>query len=99
MPKILTMTAFAALFAAAPLGAALADRAPTADETAIISNVLLDEGYTSWSTIEMDDDRWHVENAVDQDGNRRDIVLDSEFYVVSSDEDDEDSLVRLNVAN
>jgi hypothetical protein len=98
MPKTITMTALAALFAAAPLGSAFADRAPSADETAMISDILLSEGYTSWGKIELDDNQWEVENAIDQDGNRRDIVLDSQFYVLSSDED-EDSVVGLNVAN
>jgi hypothetical protein len=97
MPKTITMTALAALFAAAPLGAAFADRAPSADETAMISDVLLSEGYTSWGKIELDDNQWEVENAIDQDGNRRDIVLDSGFYVLSSDEDDGDSVVQLGV--
>lgn len=97
MPKTITMTALAALFAVAPLGAAFADRAPNADETAIISDILLSEGFTSWGSIELDDDQWQVENAIDQDGNRRDIVLDSQFVVLSSDEDEGDSVVRLGV--
>jgi hypothetical protein len=95
MQKTIRMTALAALFAAAPLGAALADRAPSADETAIISDILLSEGFTSWGKIELDDDQWEVENAIDQDGNRRDIVLDSQFYIVNSDEDTDDDLISI----
>ena len=97
MQKTIRMTALAALFAAAPLGAAFAvDRGPDAEETAIISNVLLAEGFSSWGKIELDDGRWEVENAVDQDGNRRDLVLDSQFLIVDADEG---GLVRLNVVN
>jgi ABC-type sugar transport system substrate-binding protein len=96
MQKTIRMTALAALFAAAPLGAAFAaDRAPSADETAIISNVLLDEGFTSWGKIEWDDNEWRVKNAVDQDGKRHDLVLDSQFYIVNADS----GLVRLNLLN
>ena len=95
MQKTIRMAALAALFAAAPLGASIAaDRGPDAQETAIIRNVLLSEGFTSWGRIELDDGQWEVENAIDQDGNRRDLVLVSQFFFVDADEDD--SLVRLN---
>lgn len=97
MQKTIRMTALAALLSAAPLGAAFADRAPSADETAIISNVLLDEGFTSWGKIEWDDNEWKVQNAVDQDGNRRDLVLDSQFMVLNDGEDD--SLVKVQILN
>lgn len=97
MQKTIRMTALAALLSAAPLGVAFADRAPSADETAIISNVLLDEGFTSWGQIELDGDEWKIQNAIDQDGNRRDLVLDSQFMVLNDGEDD--SLVKLQIMN
>ena len=92
MQKTIRMAAIAALFVAAPLGAAFADRAPSADETIIISNVLLDEGFSSWGQIEWDGNEWKVHNAIDQDGNRRDLVLDPQFMVL---DDGEDSLVHI----
>ncbi|BCJ90149.1 hypothetical protein IZ6_08840 [Terrihabitans soli] len=97
MQKIIRTSALIALLAT-PLGAAVAaDRAPTADETAIISNVLLDEGFTSWGKVELDDNEWKVQNAIDQDGNRRDIVLDSQFVVLNEGQDD--SLVKVQILN
>jgi hypothetical protein len=98
MSKMIRMTALAALLATAPLGAAYAaERAPTADETAMISDILLSEGYTSWGEIEWNDDQWEVKNAIGQDGNRRDIALDSQFVVLNDGEDE--SLVKLKVLN
>lgn len=89
MPKTITMTAFAALFAAAPLGAAFADRAPTADETAIISDMLLSEGYTSWGKIKWDDDKWEIDDVVAQDGEKHDLELDQSFAIIPDDDDDD----------
>jgi hypothetical protein len=98
MHKSIRMTALAALLAAAPLGASFAaDRAPSADETAMISDILLSEGFTSWGQIEWNDDQWEVKNAIDQEGNRRDIALDSQFVVLNDGEDQ--GLVKLKVFN
>jgi hypothetical protein len=88
MSKIFRTGALAAALAALPLTAAFADRAPTAQENAEIGNVLFTEGFTSWGKIEFDDDgMWTVENAIDQDGNSRDLTLDTALFIVDSDED------------
>jgi hypothetical protein len=87
MPQTLRIAAFAAMFAAAPLTAALADRAPTAEENAMIGNVLFSEGYSSWGRIELDGDEWQVDNAIDQDGKKRDVTLDQAFVIIESDDD------------
>jgi hypothetical protein len=90
MPKTIRITALAALFAAAPLGVALADRAPDAEESAIISDTLLSEGYSSWSSIEWEDGHWEVDDAVAQDGEKHDLKLDQSFAIISTDNDDDD---------
>jgi|LNFM01.1.fsa_nt_gb hypothetical protein len=85
--KIIGIVA-ATFFAAVPLSAAFADRAPTAYENAEIGNVLFAEGFSSWERIEFDEDDgiWTVHNAVDQDGERRDIKLDSALVVIDADD-------------
>jgi hypothetical protein len=85
MSQPLRIAAFAAMFAAAPLSAALADRAPTAEENAIIGNVLFSEGFSSWGRIELDGDEWQVDDAIDQDGRSRDITLDQAFVIIDAD--------------
>jgi hypothetical protein len=91
MSQTLRIATFAALFAAAPLTASFAaDRAPTAEENAEIGNVLFSEGFSSWGKIEFDDGQWEVDNAIDQDGNKRDVTLDQAFMIVNSDDDNED---------
>ena len=86
MIRFLAAGAFAIAFAAAPMSAAFADRAPSAYENADIGNVLFQAGFSSWGTIEWDEDGyWKVENAIDADGKRRDIVLDETLMIVKSD--------------
>lgn len=85
--KIIGIVA-ATFFAAVPLSAALADRAPTAYENAEIGNVLFAEGFSSWERIQFDEDDgiWTVHNAIDQDGEKRDIKLDSALVVIDADD-------------
>lgn len=88
MSQKILAAALTAAFAAAPFGAALADRAPTAYENAEIGNVLFAEGYSSWGKIEFDDGVWEVENAIDQDGKKRDVKLNESLIVIDSEADD-----------
>lgn len=73
--KPLILAAALAGLAAAP---ALADdRAPTADERARIEAALKADGYTSWGSIELDDDKtWEVDDAIDAEGREWDLDLD-----------------------
>jgi hypothetical protein len=73
----MTRTALAAalaLFAATP---ALADRAPTPEETAKIAAALTAAGYVSWAKIELDEDgpNWEIDNARKEDGSKWDVTL------------------------
>jgi hypothetical protein len=88
MSRKLIGIAAATLFAAIPLSAALADRAPTAYENAEIGNVLFAEGFSSWERIKFDEDDgiWTVHNAIDQDGRKRDIKLDSALVIIDADD-------------
>ncbi len=85
MSKTLRIAAFTAMFAAVPLTAALADRAPTAEENAMIGNVLFSEGFSSWGRIELDGDEWQVDDAIDQDGRSHDVTLDPAFVIIDLD--------------
>ena len=82
--KTLRIATMAAAFAAVPLTAALADRAPSLEERQIISDVLRSEGYTGWKEIEWDDNRWEVDDAIGPDGKRYDVELDSDFNILNS---------------
>ncbi len=98
MSNILRTGAIALAFAALPFTAAMADRAPSAHENAEIGNILFAEGFTSWGKIEFDDDgEWTVENAIDQDGNVRDLTLDTALMIIDADEDvDGDEVVGMH---
>lgn len=57
-------------------GSAYADgRAPTSDEQTAISGALKAEGFESWSSIELDDGKWEIDNAVHADGKIYDVDL------------------------
>ncbi len=62
------------LSAASP---ALADRAPTPEETEKIGAALKAAGYVSWEEIELDDDGpfWEIDDARKSDGSRWDLKL------------------------
>jgi Peptidase propeptide and YPEB domain len=89
MSGTLRMAALAAALIAAPLAAAYADRAPTGEEQLIIADILTSEGFASWGDVELDDDDgvWEIDDAVDQDGERRDLKLSANFEIINADED------------
>lgn len=67
--------------------AALADRAPTPEELAGLSEALSAQGYSTWGKIEFDDGQWEVDNALDTDGRRYDLKLDRNYTVRESERD------------
>ncbi|QIE54819.1 PepSY domain-containing protein [Pikeienuella piscinae] len=80
-----TLSAFVLAMACA--GTAVADRAPTPEETARISVALEALGYKSWDEIELEDDDadgpyWEVDDARDADGVEWDLRLDVEDLTV-----------------
>lgn len=71
-------------------GPAMADRAPTGEELTKIESALKGMGYTSWKSIEMDDDQtvWEVDDAKLADGTKHDLKLATEsLNVVEKDPD------------
>jgi hypothetical protein len=79
--------AFAAALAAVP-AVAFADRVPDEIERAAIESVLQSEGFTNWGKIELDDNRWEVDNAVGPDGRRYDLDLDTNLNIVKHELED-----------
>ncbi|HWL46257.1 MAG TPA: PepSY domain-containing protein [Sphingomonadaceae bacterium] len=74
-----TGTPLLALASAALLASpALADRAPTAAETAAIAPVLKAAGFVSWEEIELDDDGplWEIDDARTANGQKYDVKID-----------------------
>ena len=63
-------------------GAALADRAPTADEQTKIEAALKKEGFTSWKEIEVESDEIEVDDAVDASGKKFDLELDPKTFAI-----------------
>lgn len=90
-------TSFIALVASLsvfPLSAALADRAPTAEERSAIEDVLRDAGFTSWEEIEFDDDDddaddqvWEVDDARGADDIEYDLKLDRDYRIIKRERD------------
>lgn len=81
--------AVASVIWAASFGAALADRAPNAQERAAIESALRSEGFTAWEEIELDDGKWEVDDAVHSDGKEYDVDLAvSTYAVLKKDLDD-----------
>ena len=78
--------ALIATFASAP---ALADdRPPTAEERTRIEAALTADGYTSWGSIELDDDRvWEVDDARDAEGKEWDLDLDMQSLAIVKRDD------------
>lgn len=69
-------------------GAAMADRAPTGAELEGITAKLKEMGYTTWSSIEMDDDQtvWEIDNAKLADGTEHDVKLSTgDLAVIEKD--------------
>lgn len=52
-------------------------REPTAAERTRVEDALRKHGFTEWGKIELDDDVWVVEDAVDADGKEWEIELDA----------------------
>lgn len=85
----LKSAAIAALVLAASFGAALADRAPNAQERAAIEATMRGDGFTEWKEVELDEDTWDVDDALNTDGHKYDVEIDPKSYViVRKDRDD-----------
>lgn len=52
-----------------------AEQRPTEAEATRINEILRAQGYRDWRKIEMDDGLWEVDDAMDQQGTRRDLRL------------------------
>jgi hypothetical protein len=88
MFRPIAMTAAAALFATMVAMPALADdRPPTAEERSRIEAALRAEGYTSWDSIELDDGRWEVDDAIDAEGREWDLELDIQSLTIVKKDD------------
>lgn len=89
-----SLIALAASLSLLPLSAALADRAPTAEERSAIEAALQAEGFTSWEEIEFDDDDddtddrlWEVDDARGADGVEYDLKLDRDYRIIKRERD------------
>lgn len=65
----------AAFLVASPFVALADDRAPNADELSAITSALNSAGFKSWKSIELDDGKWEVDDAVHEDGKVYDVDL------------------------
>lgn len=76
-------------FAMAVAAPALADdRAPTVEERTRIEAALRADGYTSWGSIELDDNRvWEVDDAIDVENREWDLELEMETLTVTKKDD------------
>lgn len=64
------------------------DRPPTADERTRIEAALKADGYQTWGTIELDDDRvWEVDDARDAEGREWDLELDMQSLAIVKRDD------------
>ena len=61
---------------------ALADRPPTDNERTAIEASLKDLGFVRWKEIELDDNRWEIDDAVHSDGKKYDLELEPETLKV-----------------
>lgn len=78
-----------AVYAGLASSATASERAPTANESAAISSALNTLGYSSWGSIELDDGKWEVDNAVHSDGKVYDVDLRlSDLAVIKKDLED-----------
>lgn len=76
--------AAAILAASAAFAPALADRPPTPDERVKIEGALKDAGFTTWKSIELDDGRWEVDDAIGTDGQKYDLKLSPQSLEIIS---------------
>jgi hypothetical protein len=83
--RIVSAALLIALFGASP---ALADREPNADERARIETVLRSEGFQRWEEIELEGDRWEVDDAVAADGKEYDLTLGPRTFAIIGREPD-----------
>lgn len=65
------------------------DKMANPEQRAQIESVLNAEGFTSWGSIELDDGRWEVDNAIGADGKKYDLKLNRETFAVMSRELDD----------
>lgn len=84
--KIIVACAVVAGFASSAIAS---ERAPTTAESAAISSALNTLGYSSWGSVELDDGKWEVDNAVHSDGKVYDVDLRlSDLSVIKKDLED-----------
>jgi len=65
------------------------DRAPTPEERTAVEAALKDLGFSTWTSIEMDDGRWEIDDATHADGKRYDVELDPKTLAVIKQKLDE----------
>jgi uncharacterized membrane protein YkoI len=65
------------------------DRPPTADEKTAIESALKGLGFSEWKKIELDDDKWEIDDAVHSDGNKYKVKLDFKSLAVLKQEIDD----------
>lgn len=76
MRKILMATVGLIGMSAIAAQPALADRAPTESERTAIELALKELGFVRWKEIELDDNRWEIDDAVHSDGKEYDLELE-----------------------
>tara|TARA_R110002094_G_scaffold183029_1_gene160571 strand:- start:206 stop:478 length:273 start_codon:yes stop_codon:yes gene_type:complete len=89
--KFLVLSAFIVMSGLSFSTPAFADRDPTADELAKLTQRLNDLGYQSWEEIELDDDGpyWEIDDARKADGSRWDLKLSADMKdVIELDRED-----------
>ncbi len=87
--RIIPMIAAAGFAVSATVAPAQADRPPTPDERVKIEGALKDAGFSTWKSIEFDDGRWEIDDAIASDGRKYDLKLDRQsLAVVERDLDD-----------
>jgi hypothetical protein len=72
-------------------GSHVSARDPTPDERGRVEAALRSLGYTRWDDIDLEGDRWEVDDARGADGKEYDLKLDREtLRVISREEEDDD---------
>jgi hypothetical protein len=88
MKPIILAAPFSILAAFSSSPASADDRPPTAEERTRIEAALKADGYTSWGSIELDDNRvWEVDDAIDAQSKEWDLDLDMQSLAIVKRDD------------